>query len=176
MIKLSSINYYTWEYPVASDVYISDAGIYFPSQYNGELNKKYKNLPTFMALSRQIAKCKVHTNQQNLGRVWDKIREHSDYYINCRKCIYIFGFVIQWVTLYDKAESCQNRVQPCRVRKPLFNAQAKATATTYIDGFFNTHGTVKNMVLFYRNKSKHDSYRFGNIMKAGRYNGRKEEE
>lgn len=161
------VQYYAWEYPVACDIYVSDCGVYFPSQYNAELNRRYKHFPTFMALSRQIAKVKVHTNQQNLTRVWDKIREHSDYYINCRKSIYFLGFVIQFVTLYDKAESCQARVQPCRVRVPLLNAQAKMQARTYIDNFFNTHGTVKNMTLFYRNKSKHDSYLFGNLMRRG---------
>jgi len=163
------INFYTWEYPVACDVYISDAGIYFPAQYNAELNRKYKQVPTFMALSRQIAKVKVHTNQQNLSRVWDKIREHSDMYINCNKCFYFLGLVFQVVTIYDKAESCQNRVNPCRVSVPLFNAQAKMQARTYRDNFFNTHGTVKRKILFYVNHSKHDSYRFGNLMRQGRY-------
>lgn len=166
-----NIHYYSWEYPVAADVYISDAGVYFPAQYNGELNKRYKTMPTFMALSRQIADVKVHSNQQCFNRVWDKIREHSERYINCNWCRYIkpFGLVIQKVTIYDRAESCQAKIPPCKVSVPLFNANAKMMAKVHKDSFYNSHGEVKSMILVYFNKSKHDSYRFGNLMKAGRH-------
>lgn len=70
---------YEFPYIDGSDIYLSDTGVYFPSQYCNELNKRYPSLPLFMALSRQLGTgCNVHVNVQNLGRVWDKIREQSD--------------------------------------------------------------------------------------------------
>ena len=61
--------YYKYPHCDGTDVYISDAGVYFPSQYNGELNKRYGYISTFMALSRHLGECNVHFNAQNLNRV-----------------------------------------------------------------------------------------------------------
>lgn len=158
---------YVYPYPSGSDVYVSDAGIYFPSQYCSQLNNKFGSIATYQALSRQVSHNNFHFNTQNLNRVWDKIREQSDIYIRCRKCVYLFGFVFQSVTLYDKAQSCVDRVRPCRVKVPLFNKQAKMNAQIYKDQFFNTHGTVTDKLLFYRNKSGHDTYYFEKMMKGG---------
>lgn len=160
---------YTFPYPLGSDIYISDAGIYFPSQYCNELNKRYFSFPFFMALSRQVADgTKVHINTQNLNRCWDKIREMSDIYITCNRCWYFFGFVLQKITIYDKYDSCLNRVRPCRVSQPLtFNPMARATVDTYRDNFFNVHGDVKSKWLLYRNKSKHDTLYFKKFFAEG---------
>ena len=163
------VKYYRWDYPMGADVYISDAGIYFPSQYCSQLNNKYGSLATYQALSRQVSKNNFHINTQNLNRVWDKIREQSDTYIRCRKCIYIFGLVIQFITIYDKSQSCIDRVKPCKITAPLFNAAARTSALTYKENFFNTHGNVKNHVLIYFNRSKHDTYRFKEMLEGGRY-------
>ena len=162
-----NIRRYVYPYPSGSDVYISDAGIYFPSQYCNELNKLYGAFATYMALSRQLSHNNVHINVQNLNRVWDKIREQSDIYITCRRCWYLGGLVIQWITIYDKMQSCIDRVQPCRVRVPLFNKEAKIQAQIYKDKFFNQHGTVENKLLIYFNKSSHDTYYFEKLFKDG---------
>lgn len=156
-----NIKYYCYPYKDGTDLYLSDSGIYFPSQYNGELNKEFKSLPVFMALSRHLGQCNVHTNSQNLNRVWDKIREQSDEYILCRKCIFILGFVFQWVYVYDRAESCQKRIKPCQYTIPLFaNREMKQRAKLYFDNFENQNGSIKSYLLIYRNKSKHDTYSF----------------
>lgn len=170
-----NVNYYEFPYPPDTDIYISDGGVYLPSQYCNELNKQYPSLPTFMALSRQVGygKCKVHFNTQNLNRMWDKVREMSETYIRCNKCFYIFGFVFQLVTVYDKYQSCVDRVQPCRVRVPLFNIQARLNARIYRDNFFNTHGEVKRYLLFYRNKSSYDTLHFNTLLKNGVVNEKK---
>ncbi len=161
-----SVKPYSYPYPAGSDVYVSDAGIYFPSQYCSQLNNKYGSIATYQALSRQVSHNNFHINTQNLNRVWDKIREQSDMYIRCRKCVYLPGdLVFQSVTVYDKAQSCIDRVRPCRVKVPMFNKQAKMNANIYRDQFYNTHGTVKDMLLIYRNKSKHDTYYFEKLMK-----------
>ena len=164
------IRYYEYPYPSGSDVYVSDAGIYFPSQYCNELNKKYGSFATYMALSRQLSHNNVHVNAQNLNRVWDKIREQSDTYITCRRCWYICGLVIQWITIYDKMQSCIDRVKPCRITVPLFNKEAKMSAKIYRDNFFNQHGTVENRILIYFNKSSHNTYYFEDLFKEGDFN------
>ena len=158
---------YTYPYPIGSDVYISDVGVYFPSQHFSSLNSRYDSLSCYQALSRQVSHNNVHINAQNLNRVWDKIREQSDIYICCNKCFYIFGFVIQKITIYDKYDSAVSRVKPCRVKIPLFNRQARTNALIYRDKFINTYGVVKSRFLFYFNKSKHDTYYFEKLLKGG---------
>lgn len=161
-----NINIYSYKYDIKNDIYISDAGIYLPSQYCNELNKYYQGLITFQALSRQVAQCNIHFNAQNLNRVWDKVREQSDIYIRCRKCFYIFGLVIQFITIYDKYESCLARVSPCRISVPITSdKEAKMSAKLYLDNFYNIHGSVKNRILIYFNKSKHDTLQFGKLLR-----------
>ena len=162
-----TIKPYEFPYISGSDIYLSDIGVYFPSQYCNDLNKRYPSLPLFMALSRQLGDgCSVHLNVQNLGRAWDKIREQSDQYIMCRYCFVIFGFVFQGITIYDKADSCQARIKPCRLQSPLFNKTSKTMIRMYRDNFYNAHGTVKNKFLVYRNKSKYDTYYFKTLLKG----------
>lgn len=84
---------YVFPFPDGTDIYIADAGVYFPAQYCNELNRDYGYFATFMALSRHLGKSNVHFNVQNLNRCWDKIREQSDIYIMCNKCVVLFGFV-----------------------------------------------------------------------------------
>lgn len=163
-----NVFYYEYPYKYGADVYLSDAGIYFPSQFNGELNKRYQGISTYQALSRQLSGNNFHVNVQNLNRVWDKIREQSDTYIRCRKCIYLWGLVIQFITIYDKAESCVNRVKPCRIKVPFFNPQARTQADCYIDNFYNQHGKVQNKLLIYINRSKHDTLYFRELLKNGK--------
>lgn len=172
---------YDYPYFDGCDIYLSDCGIYFPSQYCNELNKAYKNLPTFMALTRQLGKCHVHFNAQNINRVWDKIREMADLYIYCRwiKVVRIpftkKTIAFQMLTMYDKMESCVNRVKPCRVKKPLLaNREVRSQIEMYKDNFSNTHGSVKNRFLIYFNKAEYDSRFFKAMLKLGK--GEKDEE
>lgn len=152
---------FSYPYPKGADIYISDVGVYLPSQYCNELNKKYPYFPSYFAFSRQISRNRIHFNTQSLNRCWDKLREQSDFYIRCNWCFYLFGLVIQSVTVYDKAESCQSRVRPCRARLPLFaTSDQKLNYAMYMDNFYNSHGTVKDLLLIYFNKSKHDTYLF----------------
>lgn len=172
------LNFYQFPYSRGSDIYISDVGVYLPSQYCNELNRDYKYLPGYLALCRQTSHNNVHINTQNLNRAWDKVREQSDIYIRCRKCLYIpfINIVIQFITVYDKYESCVARVQPCRVSMPLFaSSQSKAQIDTYKDNFFNTHGSVKNHILIYRNKSKYDTYYFEKLLKGGKKRGKEKD-
>lgn len=184
------VKYYKYPYPMGSDVYISDAGVYLPSQYCNELNKLYPHLPTYFALCRQISRNAVHVNTQHLARPWDKIREQSaDTYIRCRWCFMLFGKLVykitekhpkaQWlkkiplltfqkVTLYDKYQSALDRVTPCRIGVPIMaSREVKLNAQMYVDKFRNTYGMVRNMTMIYFNKSKHDTYYFEELFEKG---------
>ena len=157
---------YNYPYTLGADIYLSDAGIYLPSQYCNQLNKDYEGIISFQALCRQVCGgTRFHFNTQNLNRVWDKIREHSDVYIRCKKCVVLFGIVFQSITIYDKYESCLSRLNPCRVKVPLLgDKNAKMQARLYLDNFYNQHGKVSNRLLIYRNKSKHDTWYFGRLL------------
>lgn len=163
---------YVFPYADGTDVYISDVGVYFPSQYCNELNRDYKYFPVYMALSRQLSSNNIFVNVQNLNRCWDKIREQSDTYIYCRWCKVLFGkIVVQKITIYDKYESCLSRMETPRVRVPLFNRQARMQARIYLDQFRNTHGTIKTRWLLYLNKSRYDTRVFKKMLKGDAENG-----
>lgn len=162
-------NKYIWPYEEGTDLYISDVGVYFPSQYCNLLNRDYQSFPYYMALSRQISKNNVHINVQNLNRAWDKIREQSDIYIRCLWCKVIGKLVIQKITIYDKYEACLNRVKPCRVKIPvLANREMRLRYQMHIDTFEEKNGKVKNAYLVYINKSSHDTYYFKSFFENGK--------
>lgn len=167
-----NVKYYEYPYEQGSDVYISDAGVYMPAQYCNELNRDFKHLPIYFALSRQVSHNNIHVNVQHLARVWDKVREQSDIYIRCRKCIVIFGkIVFQKITLYDKYQSCLDRVEPCRITVPMMaKREVKQNAQIYLDKFRNTYGRIRTRLLIYVNKSKHDTYYFEKLFKEGKRN------
>lgn len=190
------IKYYEFPYEQGSDIYVSDAGIYLPAQYCNELNKQYPYLATYFALSRQVSHNNFHINVQNLNRLFDKAREMSDIYIRCRFCWVPFGklilkykgypkfkwldrvplFAIQMITLYDKYQSCVDRVEPCRISVPaMAKKEVKLQARMYLDKFRNTYGTIQNRILIYRHRSEHDTYYFEKLFKNGRKEKQNEE-
>jgi len=96
------------------DFYISDAGIYLPCQYNKELNVKYPSLPLFYALSRQLHRMNIHANIQNLGRLWDKLREQADGYIWVRKSVEFDEYFIVHTVTYDRYMSAVLQLLPSK--------------------------------------------------------------
>lgn len=163
------INKYVFPYSDGTDLYIADCGVYFPSQFHNELNKKYPYFGSFMALSAQLGKCNVHSNCQNLGRIWLTIREQSDLFILCNKTIYLFGFVIEKVTIYEKYESCANRVPPFRMRLGLFaKKEMKNLLKIEKEKYRISNGEIKSGILFYFNKSKYDTRVFKSMLENGK--------
>lgn len=83
----NDVKKYVYPYNDGADIYISDGGVYFPSQHCSDLNKMFPYFPTFFALVRQLGNARIHTNVQAIPRIWDKIREQSqDYFIRCLWC------------------------------------------------------------------------------------------
>lgn len=98
------------------DYYLSDGGLYLPSTYQAELCKLYPSFPLFYATERHLLNSNFHANVQNLQRLWDKLREHADYYFNCCGSIRIGRRTfIQKIRYYDKYESAIANVLPFKV-------------------------------------------------------------
>lgn len=161
------INPYYFPYPDGTDIYISDAGVYFPAQCCNELNRDYGFFSTFMALSRQLGECNVHINVQNLNRCWDKIREQSDIYVTCNRCVVFFRkFVCETVTIYDKYESCLNRVPPFKPPKVRMNNDRRVTVQLAKQSYEMTHGKIQRRKLWFINKSDYDTRVFKKMLEV----------
>ena len=155
---------YVFPFPDGTDVYVSDAGVYFPAQHCNELNRDYGYFSSFMALSRHLGQCNVHFNVQNLNRCWDKIREQCDQYIMCNRCIVFFGIVFQVVTIYDKYQSAVDRVPLFPVRRPFFNMDRIQRWELAKAQYLISHGEIKRRLLIYRNRSNYDTRIFRKIL------------
>lgn len=168
------IKYYEYPYIKGVDVYISDVGVYMPSQYCNELNKEYKYIPTFMALSRQLGGgANVHINVQNLNRAWDKLREQSRTYITCQKCRVIpIGtnnqIIIQRVRIHEKYQSCLDNVPPLKIPLYMYLGKDKLMAKLYKLNYKISHGEIKEYLLIYFNKSDYNTNIFEEILKNGK--------
>lgn len=162
------VKQYIYPYPENTDIYISDCGVYFPCQYNEQLNRKYKNIPVFLALSRQLGNCRVHTNAQYIGRVWDKIREQSERYILCISAKVFCGWVFQRIRIYEKYESCEQKALPFRAKKPLLDRVARMQYILEKQRYTQQYGEIKTGILIYRNKSKYDTRIFKEILENGK--------
>lgn len=169
-----NINKYVYPYEDGINVYISDAGNYFPCQFDSQLNKRYPYLATWGSLQRQLGASTLTVNSQSHGRVWKSLREQCcEHFIRCDRCIVLFGkIVIATYYYYDKEDSCLARVKPCRIKKPLIaSSETKANIEMYRDKFYNTYGTVEYHWYVCWNKSKHDSRAFKTMLEKGVSNG-----
>lgn len=156
---------YTYPFDDKVDIYVADCGVYFPSQYCGDLNKNYGYFATFMALSRHLGDCNLHFNVQNLNRVWDKIREQSDVYLMCNWCKVLFGkIVIQKVTAYEFYESAVRRVPKFRLPKPFFNFSRRFEWKKEKIHYDVQYGSIRPHLLIYWNRSKYNTRIFKEVL------------
>lgn len=132
------------------DYYLSDGGIHLPSQEDHYLHKRYKSLPLYYALSRQLYLQNIHVNTQCMSRLWKALREQADYYIKCRKKIVLPFMIICFITTYEKYSSAENELLPMRGR--FFNKFSKAE----VDQYEATNGLIENR--FYIILKKHIKY------------------
>lgn len=154
-----TIKEYVYPYPDGIDYYISDAGLYFPAQYQGDLVKRYKSAPMFQALSRHLGDCAVHCNTQVQNRLWDKIREQSDTYVvmkHCKKLPFIKLFHLTAYS-YSLEESAEKQIVP-----PKFGIGKKGREQRF--QFEIAHGKIIRYSFFCRLPYKYDSRRFKKIL------------
>lgn len=158
----NTVKEYVYPYPDDIDYYISDAGIYFPSQYHKDLEKKYSSAPIFQALSRHLGDCNVHTNSQKQNRLWDKIREQSDIYLVMTGAHFLpkTKFFVLSYRLYSNVEEAEKQTVP-----PRFGIGKKAREAK--QAFYNTHGLIKSSWFFARLPYEYDSRRFKKILENG---------
>lgn len=143
------------QFPDSVDYFLSDGGIYLPSQYHGLLDKKYPSLPIFYALSRQLNDMRIHVNTQNFNRLWDKLREQADSYFKCLYAHVLFKrLVIQRVRFYSKYESAVNNVLP--FPKHGRGEEIQAQYLTYCA----QNGIIKDMYIIYLLPKKHYDTRY----------------
>lgn len=169
-----TVKKYIYPYPKGVDIYITDCGVYLPSQFCNELNRDYKQIATFAALSRQLGKCNIFTNTQAYGRIYDKLREQAKRYITCTKCkVYKIGkeeIVFQTIRIYERAESCEKDVPPLRLPITAFIGKEKTLARLYKLNYQIQHGKIEEYKLIYRNKSDYNTDIFEKILKEGEEN------
>lgn len=162
----NNVKRFDYAFPDKFHYYISDAGIYMPSQEQGTLCKEYAHIPTSMPMIRQVCGCWFHTNTQNLNRVWDKVREQSDTYIRCIFCKVLFKFlVIQYVIIYESYDAAVARVPPFPLKRPLFNKNRIQQYDIQKMNYQIKFGKVQPRLLIYINRSKHDTRGFKEMFK-----------
>lgn len=94
-----------WNFKENCDFFISDGGVFLPSQYDAVLHKKYKGLSLIYALSRHIGNHNIHTNVQNLERLWKPLREQADIYIKTLGITKLPFLIKLNYRIYDKYSS-----------------------------------------------------------------------
>ncbi len=150
---------YVYPYPDNIDYYISDAALYFPATYHGELAKKYKSAPLFQALSRQLGDCAVHCNTQVQTQLWDKIRLQSDTYVVMKGCTQIFRSKLFYLRAYSYslAESAEKQIVPPRFGMGKRGKELKMQ-------FEIAHGNITRYGFFVKLPYRYDSRRFKRIL------------
>lgn len=148
------------------NIFISDAGIYLPSQYDSKLSKEYASLPIFYALSRHLYNSNIHINTQALNRVWVKLREQSDHYFKTLKTIKFFPFVLLVkVRYFSEYQSAENNLLP--MNKSIINKFNKGLSNQYEA----TNGIIKDFyVLIWRKKIFYDSRHFHKVFFGSKFN------
>lgn len=167
----------SWEYPDGTDVYISDASIYFPNYNTLPLNKRYEGIINFNCLSRHIGDTRVHVNAQNISRIWEKLPEHCDTFIRCIRSIYIkhIDLVIQRVIVYERRDSCEQRIPPMPKQRFNFKPKSDFDRQAYElqrISYQAKYGEITPYTLVYINRSKYDTRAFRKILKVGENNAK----
>lgn len=142
------------------DIYISDGGIYLPSQADSKLHKTYPSMPITYALTGHMWANGIHINAQRLERIWKSLREQADYFIRIRKrCLKLpFVFVV-FTTEYEKYESAKQELNPLSSR--LFNKFSKAE----MDKYKAQNGFIKNgFIIVPKSYLKYDTRAFHKII------------
>lgn len=142
------------------DIYISDGGIYLPSQADSLLHKIYPSLPITYALSGHLYDNGIHVNTQRLDRVWKALREQADYFVLMRKrCLKLPFFIVLFTTEYTKYDSALQELAP--MKSTLFNKYSKAEKELYKA----KHGFIKDgLIIVPKHTLKYDTRAFHKVI------------
>lgn len=152
---------YEYPYPDKIDYFISDVGVYFPSQEQSMLCRKYPSFPLFQALLRHLGDSNLHTNSQTFQRPWDKIREQFELYIYTKKCKVFFGkFVHQVMYVYERYDAACQHVKP-------FKRMLGRTARIERQKYLAQYGDIRRVSVWYKMKYKYNSRVFKEILLNG---------
>lgn len=163
--------YFKFKYPDHTDLYFPDGGIKYPATYSNVLDKKYPHMATYLALNRHICLGHTHWNVQAPERMWNKFREQGDTYIMCCWIKWFGPYCLQKIRIYQKYESAVARVPLFPLRRPLFNFDRRFQWKMLKTNYLIAHGEIKERILFYKNRSKHDTRAFRGLL----LNGKKED-
>lgn len=131
-----------------ADIYVSDAGIYFPNTMDRLLNELYPSTPVLMALSRHLYNNNIHTNCQAFDRPWKKIREQADSYIQVLRTRDRGDCLLVDILGYDKYGNAENEVDPAAkytVRVPKYELQYDSRYFRNV--FFNDPPTSHDSIM-----------------------------
>lgn len=132
------------------DIYISDAGIFLPSQYNEKLDKLYPGMPIFFAICGHLYQNNIHLNVQELTRVWNKLREQADCYIRVFGNVKYRNYVLVRTITYTEYNSATHGILP-----PVVNSQQE------YDKFVSQYGeVVSRTIKIYWDELKYDTHYF----------------
>lgn len=161
--------YFKFKHPDHTDLYLPDGGIKYPSTYSSELDRKYPQMPTFFALNRHVCQGHTHWNVQAPERMWNKAREMGDTYIMCCWIKWFFGkYCFQKIRIYEKYQSAVDRVPPFPLPRPWFSVERRFQWKMLKTNYLISHGVIKERFLFYRNRSKHNTRAFRELMLNGK--------
>ena len=145
------------------DFYISDGGIFLPSQFSQDLVKRYPSFPIYYALNRHLTNSNIHINTQYLGRVWDKLREQAGFYIKAVKTTRILGCLITSFIIYDSYTTASSQMRPYKVTGLITHSESRANK----EDFESKHGLVKEYKIIQKIKDVHYDSRWGHKMVYG---------
>ena len=138
------------------DTYISDGGIYLPSQYNHILNKLYPSMPIFYSVIGHLRDSNIHVNYNgHITRLWDKLREQADDYFKVERTIWIFGLIaFTKVRYYEEYNTAEAGVLP--MKKGFMNKDQKAL----YEQFKAQYGEIKRFWIVSFSKQVHYDTRY----------------
>lgn len=141
------------------DIYISDAGVYLPSNLDSVLYKRYPSLPIYYALSRQLANHNIHANVQVFSKLWKALREQADFYVIAKKTIKLPFFIATKCITYEKLESAERELLPIKNR--VMNKYSKAE----VDQYNASNGVIRVGWVIQRKRAiKYDTRAFEKLL------------
>lgn len=129
-----------------ADIYISDSGNIFPSQYEKLLDKKYPGTPLFVSLQGHTYDSNTHFNWNgSYTRLWKKVREQIDDMYKALGKVNIFGLIIfAKYRYFEKPESAELNLLPYKKNRLLDSKQNKSLREQY----HATNGLIKDMWVY----------------------------